>query len=330
MSEEENKKNKIHGLILFKEHDLKIKEEEKERITFEDVDQENKIKLHYDLNPFAANYKYSLNILNESIAPITEIKARVKFPHNLELIRYSPNNINLELIDSKKKDSKQANFEIDQLSGNNNTQINFHFRILKANDGAEISTYISFVNNKDFVRVLNADPINVPMQRVSIAPKIIPSGQITPFLKVEGIKKAVKSIGVGTEKDFNLDLFFNHINQILRSYEFQLIARDESKRISWFFGTEIKVNEDILIIGQVNQNKVEFLAASKNHEAIIILLTQLANEFKKHIISIGDIVNSEDNFYDLECKNCGNILPRFPKKGETIECPKCNKEQLVW
>ena len=33
---------------------------------------------------------------------------------------------------------------------------------------------------------------------------------------------------------------------------------------------------------------------------------------------------------ELECKYCGNILPYFPGKGKTIECNKCNYEQIIW
>ncbi|GAG58337.1 unnamed protein product, partial [marine sediment metagenome] len=52
-------------------------------------------------------------------------------------------------------------------------------------------------------------------------------------------------------------------------------------------------------------------------------------EFKREMILLGHI-SSEDQVYQLECKYCGNILPYFPGKGKTIECNRCNYEQIIW
>ena len=113
------------------------------------------------------------------------------------------------------------------------------------------------------------------------------------------------------------------------SRNFQLVAKDLNKKILWYYGTESLIKEDILVIGQIVANKIEFIASSLNHYLLISLLTQITNDFKDKIMSKG-IVKSYENIYDLECKNCGAIFPYFPQKKELVACKNCNHEQIIW
>ena len=86
---------------------------------------------------------------------------------------------------------------------------------------------------------------------------------------------------------------------------------------------------DILVIGQITSGKMEWLAASSNPHLLISVLTNFVNNFTREMILLGHIT-SLDQIYSLECKYCGNTLPNFPRRGKTIECNKCNYEQIIW
>ncbi|KKL77990.1 hypothetical protein LCGC14_2029290, partial [marine sediment metagenome] len=66
-----------------------------------------------------------------------------------------------------------------------------------------------------------------------------------------------------------------------------------------------------------------------NQHLLISLLTMLSNDFIDRILFDG-IVNNRKDIYDLECKYCGVVLPRFSKRGKSIECKNCNYEQVIW
>jgi hypothetical protein len=322
------KNSKIHGLVIFKGPPIKDKSNET-TTSFESVDQENKIILNHELAPFAASYRYSIVLINESAAPITEVKIKVKYPKFLLLSRITPPIISLDIPTQQEKDVSQINFEIDKLSEITQKVFNFYLMPLTTGDKGQIITNLTYVNNKDYVRVLNSDPLEIEIKTVSIKPKSIPSSKIQGFSKITDIKKASKSLGIASKEKPNSIIYFSFIEQILAMNKFQLIAKDDNKNIAWFFGTDSKSKEDILIIGQIVSNKVELLGASKNHESLISTLTTLSTQFKNRLLSM-NLVDSIDNIYTLECKHCGGILQKFPDKGETIECQNCHKEQIVW
>jgi hypothetical protein len=330
MAKKQEHPHNLQGPVLLKSQKTSESESQKAEISFEHIDQENKIKLTNDLIPYSASYRFSILLKNESLAPITEIKAIIKFPAFLKLSRYSPLVLESKQSKSDKKGYNQLQFEIEELSEKSETQITCYFSPNSNNNIGELNTYITFVNNKDYIRVINSKPIEIRIKPVTIQPKIIPSSKITNFLKIKDIKKGIKSLGIPSKKNTNMDLFFNFIDQNIKLHKFQLIAKDNEKKIAWYFGTDLASNQDILVIGQVVSNKVEFLAASQNHQIIISLLSNLSDSFKKRAASIGGMIRSIKEIYDLECKYCGAVLPYFPSKGESIECKTCKKEQILW
>jgi hypothetical protein len=322
------KGSKIHGLVIFKGMAVPQKTEES-TYSFESVDQENKIKFVHELAPFTASYRYSIMLVNESAAPISDVKVRVKYPKFFSLSRVTPPSISIGVPKVDASDISQVNFEIDKLSENSQKLVSFYLVPIISGVKGKIVSSLTFVNNKDYVRVLNSNPVDIKLKEITITPKTISSSEIQNFLKNEGIKKAIKSFGIASKAKSNSNLYFNYIEQQLGMNKFQLIAKDEKKKISWYFGTDTDSNEDILIIGQITSNKVEFLGASNNHESLISILTVLSNQFKNHLLST-NLIDSFDDVYNLECKYCGGILQKFPKKGESIECVNCKKEQKVW
>ena len=224
---------------------------------------------------------------------------------------------------------KQVTLEFDELNENSKKQIHLHFTPTILNVDGEIRTVVSFVNNKDFVRVLTSDSAIIYIDNITIEPKIIPSSFIGQFSKKEGIKKVIKSLGIGTNKKVKINIYFDILEQILLLRNLQIIAKDPIKKILWFFGDELESKEDILVIGQIVSKKVEIIGISRNHHLLISLLTMLSNDFKDKILFDG-IVNDKKEIYDLECKYCGAVLPNLPKKGKSIECKSCNYEQVIW
>lgn len=315
-----------HELVIFET------KEEKQRRTvdkysFETVDQEDKIILKNQFIPFAAHYRYSIFLENNSLAPISELKIKVMYPDFLTLTR-SKSIVHLPNIVTK-ENVKQVTIEFDELNENSKKQIHLHFTPTTLDVNGEIRTVVSFVNNKDFIRALTSDPAIIYIDNITIEPKIVPSSLIGQFSKKEGIKKVIKSFGIGSTKKVKFDIYFDILEQILLLRNLQLIAKDLNKQILWFFGDELESKEDILVIGRILSKKIELIGISRNQHLLISLLTILSNDFQDRIVFDG-IVSDKKEIYDLECKYCGAVLPNFPKKGKSIECKNCNYEQVIW
>ena len=338
---ERKNKNKnegeTHELILFNES-TKTESKQFAPEPMEFVDQEDKINMIYKLVPFGGNYLYSLLITNQSTDPITEVKIKINFPGFFKLCRSTPPTLILESIESevdennneqKEIEQQQVVMEFESLNGNSNKQINLYLCPLFLEKKGIIRSFVTFVNNADFVRAIDIDPIPIQFDPFSIERKIIPSSEIKQFLDKPWIKKAIKSIGIGVESQFDENYFFAQMNKIVENHNFQLIVKDQDNKISWFCGTDLVSGNDILIICQVLKRKIEWLAAASNPYLLISLLTKFTTSFEMDMIMIEQI-SSEDQIHSLECKYCGNILTYFPLKGESIECDKCNYEQVVW
>ncbi|MFX1287081.1 MAG: hypothetical protein ACFFFY_00795 [Promethearchaeota archaeon] len=323
-----------HELILFRELSAK------DSIKFEPeplqyVDQEDKINMVYKLVPFGGNYLFSLLIKNQSADPITELKIRIIFPDFFELSRSSPPTLTIESLETDEQSDdegikqKQVKMEFEILNANSQKQINLYLCPLLIEKKGKIRSYITFVNNKDFIRAIDTDSINIVLEPFSIERKIIPQAEIKKFLEKPWIKKANKSIGIDFTGTLDETYFFEQILKTILDMNFQLILRNQNNKISWSCGTDLVSGNDILVIGQIVAGKIEWLAASPNPHLLISVLTNFVNLFKREMIRLGHIT-SDDQVYQLECKYCGNTLPYFPGKGKSIECNKCNYEQVVW
>jgi len=323
-----------HELLLFDSLSVqKSKKVEPEPLQY--IDQENKIKMVYKLVPFGGNYLYSLLIMNQSADPITELKIRIIIPEFFKLCRSTPPTVTIESLksddegDNEGYEEKQVKMEFELLNSNAQKQVNLYLCPLKLETKGKIRSFITFVNNADYIRAIDTDSIKIALDPFSIERKIIPQSEIKRFLEKPWIKKANKSIGIGIDRIFDEDYLFEQIIKTIQNNNFQLILKNPSNKISWFCGTDLVSGNDILVIGQILSGKIEWLAASTDAHLIISILTNFINEFKREMILLG-IISSEDQVYQLECKYCGNILPYFPGKGKTIECNKCNYEQIIW
>lgn len=314
-------------LVIFKEKE-ESQSKTVDKYTFEKVDQEYKIRCKCNFSPFGSHFRYSILIENQSLAPITEMKIKIKFPEFLTLTRAFPPTISIPQMTTDDQ-TNQINFEFDELNEKSNKQIHLHFSPNSLDKTGDIRTIVTYVNNKDTVRVLDSRPANITVDKIALEPKVVPSNFIREFSRQPGIKKVIKSMGIGIEHQVNSEIIFDILEQLFSIYQFQLVAKDIEKRILWYFGTESVIKDDILAIGQIVSNKIEIIASSLNHYLLISFLTQFSNDFKQFLILNG-IVNSKDKVHDLECKNCGAILSYFPQKSQSIECQNCNYEQTIW
>ncbi|MFW9999179.1 MAG: hypothetical protein ACFE9Q_05085 [Candidatus Hodarchaeota archaeon] len=329
MAKKENEKSSYHphDLVYFKtEEDNESKAIKS--YSFEKIDQEDKIKLVNNFQPFGSHFQFSILLDNQSFAPITDLKIKINIPNFLTLSRVYPPTIALPRLISN-KDSNHLTLEFDELNEKSNKQIHLHFNPNALDRKGEIRTIVSYVNNKDTIRVLDSRPAEITVDNISIEPKVVPSSFIRDFSQTPGIKKAIKSMGIAIDHEIDPDIHFDILEKIFLFNNFQLVTKDIEKKILWYFGTESLLKEDILAIGQIVSNKVEIIATSLNHYLLVSFLTLISNDFKEGLLLNG-IIKSKEQIFDLECKFCGATLPYLPNQGISIECKNCNNEQIVW
>ncbi|MFW9819602.1 MAG: hypothetical protein ACFFE5_08330, partial [Candidatus Thorarchaeota archaeon] len=200
------KSSKIHDLVIFKTEE-EPKTKKVDTYSFEKVDQEDKIKLATDYRPFSSHFQYSIFIDNQSSAPITELKIKIKFPEFFTLSRCFPSTTNIPNIKTE-KNVKQINIEYDELIENSKKQIHLHLTTNSLNNTGEIRTIVTYVNNKDTIRVLDSRPTEITINGVIIEPKVVLSSFVREFAQQPGIKKTIKSIGVGIKHQFDPEIIF--------------------------------------------------------------------------------------------------------------------------
>jgi len=178
-----------HELLLF--DSLSVQKSKKiEPEPLEYIDQENKIKMVYKLVPFGGNYLYSLLIMNQSADPITEVKIRIIIPAFFRLCRSTPPTVTIETLKSDDEDNnegyeeKQVKMEFELLNRNSQKQINLYLCPLKLERKGKIRSFVTFVNNADFIRAIDTDSINIEMDPFSIERKIIPQSEIKKLIKL--------------------------------------------------------------------------------------------------------------------------------------------------
>ncbi len=256
------------------------------------------------------------------------MKIKIKFPGFFTFSRCYPPTINIPAIKTE-NNLKLITLEFDELNEKSNKEIHLHFTPISLDNSGELRTIVTYVNNKDTIRVLDSRPTEITIDNITIEPKVVPSSYIRDFSLQPGIKKAIRSMGVGIKRPLDPDLLFEILEQLFYVRNFQLVTKDHNKKILWYFGTESLIKQDFLVIGQIISNKIEIIISSLNHYLVISLLTQISNDFKIHLIS-NRFVKSKDDIYDLECRNCGAIFPYFPQKKEPVVCKNCNYEQVIW
>ena len=318
---------KVKDLVVFKE-EVSAKTITQKPIVLEEIDQDDKIKFIHELRPFGATYKYTVLVANQSQAPISEAKIKIRFPKFMDLNRYTPFDCSLELVEIEQGE-KQINIQAYKIQANSQNQYSFFLNPLNLEFVGEIRSYLTFVNNQDFLRALDSKPLSIKFNPITIERKILPTSQIKSFSESPQVKRGIRSIGIALNNGWNPDTYFNLVKKAMEDQNYQLITNIERNQIAWYFGTDLVSGLDVLVVIQIIKNKIEWIAVSNNINLTISALSKLVNEFVVSLI-FRQLIDTPNQIYNLECKNCGVVLPYFPEKGKEIKCKNCKTPQIIW
>jgi len=285
-----------------------------------ETSQEDYIKLDINLGYLGSHVRLLLKITNKSDFPINEIEIKLEFTKKIEIFRTIPK---LEFV----KHDAGIVARVDSIPEKQHYEIKFYLNPEELGSG-KIVGQVKFVNFKDFVRLIKIEELSYNLTVPKILPKEIPHEIIEEYNNAVHMKKDIRSYGLPDK--LNPLTAFNHITQIISSKNFKLLTKivEDNRKIAWFFGVTEVGDIEILVVGQVIQNKIEFYASSINEQILSALLTSFSMDLKRRIL-ISSVVRSEKEIYELFCVECGGTLPYFPKPGEFVECKYCQTKNLV-
>lgn len=280
--------------------------------------QEDLIDVVVKLGYVGSYIKVGVKILNTSTDFITGIMIKLIYSNELEVFQVKPN-LDHNLL------SQGVGVKIPRIDACSAGYANIYFKSESLGIG-KISGQVQYITHDDYARFIPIDPMYYNLNPPKITPIEIPKETIQAFTKQEGIKKDIRSYGL--PDTMKPQTAFKHIKDILgKSYNFQYLTEimKEDQLITWFFGETdegFDEEEQIMVVGQLVNRKIEFYASSFNEQLISSLLTGFSIDLKKRLVNSG-VVESEKEIYDLYCSKCGGVLPRFPEPGEEIKCKWC-------
>jgi hypothetical protein len=300
---------------------IPIKQKEFIKTETRETSQEDLVKLIVNLGYVGSNIKVGIKIINDSDYSISEVNIKILYS-NIKLFYIKP-----------KHEYSQLDSGISLRFPNIKSQEKYSFDIFFKPEEVgigEIKGQFQYVNYKDFVRFIRIEKLFYDITPPSVVPKEISLDEIQAFNSRKENKKDIRSYGL-PDKLSPMGAF-NHLIQIIRSYNFKLVEKSEEPNnlVSWFFGqTDLDEQElEILVVGQIVNSKIEFFASSQNEQIISALLTAFSIDLKKRMIN-SRVAGDEDEIFDLYCKNCGGVLPYFPAVGKTVQCKYCEFDNLV-
>ncbi|MHA2181023.1 MAG: hypothetical protein ACXAAH_06345, partial [Promethearchaeota archaeon] len=319
----------IQGLAIF-DHKEGPRKKETDRYTVEKINKTDKVKIINSLTAQGIHYRYSILLNNETSASITDINVKVFFPVFLKFSGSYPLTFiaSFPIVD-KQDTTNNINLNLKELKGKSSEQIFLHFTPSTRIGRGELKTFLKYTKNKGKKREINSDSITIQIDEMIITPKIITHSRIRDFSRIPDMKKAIISLGIGTSKKLNSQKIFDVFENLIQSYNFQFITKEREKGFLWFFGSESKTNNDILVISKLGLNVIEIMAQSINPVLLNLFLSSINRKLREQL-SIHKIIKSKIKIFDLECINCHAHLPYFPKKSETITCSICSYKQIVW
>lgn len=197
---------------------------------------------------------------------------------------------------------------------------------------AAISGVFQYTNSKGFARLLRIDEISTSF----ILPKFI-AGTLTidaikGFMKDEIQFKHILAFGV--PKTISQDQAQEYMERVVNNFGFINISKIKKDNITMaFYSGRVETPNreyiEVLCVPQIKSNIMQLYAAAKVDELVISLLRSLALEVEKLMLSDG-VITTANVLLDLNCINCGAVLPKNPAKGEELECKFCQLKQVPW
>ncbi|MFW9942748.1 MAG: hypothetical protein ACFFFT_17060 [Candidatus Thorarchaeota archaeon] len=329
MAKKSGSKKDLQNLIIFG-HKGGPKSEKTDEFFVEKADKTDKIKITNSLSTQGTHYRYSISLNNENSVSIADIKISVFYPKFLTFTgSYPLSTIISSSIEDEKEKSNVINIGLKGLKGKSSVQIYLHFTPSTQLNFGEIKTFLKYINNEGKEKIINTNSINIQIDDMVIIPKIISHSRIREISQIPGMKRALISLGIGTSKKVNFKKIFRIFENLVLSYDFQFITKDKEKGILWFFGFETKSSNDILSLCKIGSNVIEIIAYSTNPIILGLFLFSFTKNLKEHL-SMYKVIQPKVKIFELDCVNCGESLPYFPKKDESITCIKCSHTQIVW
>ena len=329
MAKKSGSKKDLQDLMIFR-HKEGPKGKKPDNFLVEKTNTTDKIKITNRLSTQGTHYRYSILLDNENSTPISNIKISVFYPKLLKFTGSYPLSVIISsLIEDKKEKNNVINLEMKGLKDKTSQRIYLHYTPSSQLDNGEFKTSLKYTNNKGEENTINSNSINIKIDDIVIIPKIISHSRIREISQIPGMKRALISLGIGTKKKVNYKKIFEIFENLVLSYDFQFITRDKEKGIFWFFGFETKSSNDILSLCKIGSNVIEIITYSTNPIILGFFLYSFTKNLKQQLSSY-KIINPKTKIFELDCVNCGDNLPYFPKKSEPITCIKCSYEQIVW
>ncbi|MHA1985181.1 MAG: hypothetical protein ACW98D_00950 [Promethearchaeota archaeon] len=329
MAKKSRSQEDIQGLLIFT-HKERPKKKKPDKYIVEKSNKEEKITTINSLTTQGVHYRYTIILNNEKSASITNINIKVSYPAFLTYTGSYPLPL---IISSQFEDNSDKiniiNLILKGLKAGSSLQIYLHFTPSTQLGNGEFETFLKFNNNKGKEKKINSNPIPIQIDNILITPKIISHARIREFSQITGMKRAVLSLGIGTKKKLNYNKIYDIFENLILSYNFQLITKDKEKGILWVFGSELNSNSDIFAICKIGSKIIEIIAHSINPVVLGSFLFSLDKKLRKQLL-INKIIKPNVKIFDLECINCGAYLPYFPKRSESITCMICSHKQIVW
>lgn len=329
MAKKRSSQPDIQGLTIFqhKERPGKIKTN---KYLVSKTNKEDKITVTNSLTPQGMYFRYSIIISNEKSESISDLNITIFTPIILEIKESYPQKLKIASTSKDNQDkSNIINLELKILRGKSSEKIYFHFKSSGKLGNGEFVSILKYTDHNGKEKEIKSQSMKIHLEDLKILPKIISHLRIREITQIPGMKRTLISLGIGTTKKLNSKKIFETIEQIFVSYNFQFITKDKEKGILWIYGSESNSNHDILALSKIGINIIEIIAYSTNFIILSQFLCSLNNKIRSLLLT-KKLIKPSTIIYELECDNCGESLPYFPKVGESIICIKCSHEQFIW
>ncbi|HMF33689.1 MAG TPA: hypothetical protein VKK79_19855 [Candidatus Lokiarchaeia archaeon] len=276
--------------------------------------QEKLIYSNIDLTFLAGFARLQVTIGNDSSSQITDVIIKFIFPKSLRLIRSKPSQY-------LKRQDGQAILTLPVVPAKTVSKVIFYLKPLFL-EPFILKGAIQFTNAKQFVRIIAVDTLqfDIPVPSLEAGPDVTP--EYVQELVQKSESRGIRSYGM--PEGLEPLVGFNHIKQLMKSYNFQFVSESNSEDmlVAWFYAREFGGEREYAAVGQILNQKIEIFACGVEEKAIIGLLTDIGQKMRNRMVS-SQILSSPEVFIELFCPHCGGTLEYLPKVGDTVACKWC-------
>jgi hypothetical protein len=273
-----------------------------------------------------AGYKLKIKIIitNSSPTSITNGKVKLAYPPELHVISIFPN-LDKEIIG----DSIALNFG--EVKENSSIILAILFRQEKYTS-VNIQGTLQYTTSSGFARLLRIEPSTSVYMLPQFAAGTLSPEEIADFMKDQSNMKHILAFGV--PKSISEAQAQYYMEQVVSFLGFINISKVIKKDMSMSFYSGQTETPDgtilqMLVVPQVKNNTMQIYAAGKNDEIIISLLRTLGYQVEQ-VLQADNVISTESFLIDLNCINCGAVLPNNCAQGEEIVCRFCRTSQTPW